>query len=83
LISSSRVIRTLTITITLLGSAAAPLPSFAEYMPDNSNQVEYTACMDRAITHKYAMIAAGVSYQEAHQDYLFHTQQCYEYYYGG
>lgn len=63
----------LTLAITLLTIMAA-LPVAAD---DG-----YIACMDRAITHKYALIDAGWSYSEAHADYLYHTQRCYIVFYG-
>jgi hypothetical protein len=43
----------------------------------------YIACMDHAITHKYAMIDDGVSYNVAHAHYLSHTRACYNFFYGG
>ena len=45
-------------------------------------QSDYTACMDRAINHKYALIADGWSYADAHDHYLWHTRGCYDFFYG-
>jgi hypothetical protein len=44
---------------------------------------DYIDCMNRAITHKDAMIAAGVPYREAMEDYYAHTRGCYSWYYLG
>lgn len=48
----------------------------------SADQPGYTDCMNRAINHKYAMIADGTSYAEAHEHYIWHTQVCYSRYWG-
>jgi hypothetical protein len=69
-------VKRLSMVVVLLAVTMIPGPLSGD------TQTEYTECMDRAITHKYDMIRSGVSYQEAHEHYIWHTKVCYSRYYG-
>jgi hypothetical protein len=59
------------------------LLTFLVAQPANAMAEGYIDCMNRAITHKYALINDGWSYSDAQAHYLMHTQACYSVYYGG
>ncbi|HEX6087127.1 MAG TPA: hypothetical protein VF266_21535 [Thermoanaerobaculia bacterium] len=73
----NKMLKRLSALAVLLAVAMVPGPLSGD------DQVGYTDCMDRAINHKYALIADGWSYADAHEHYLWHTRQCYERFYGG
>jgi hypothetical protein len=71
----SKIVKRLSALVVLLAVAVVPGPL-------SGDQPGYTACMDAAITHKYALIADGWSYTAAHEHYIYHTKVCYVRYWG-